>query len=225
MKVTALIPAFNEAERIGETLTAVLEIKSVNQIVVIDDGSTDETASVVERYPVELIRLEKNQGKGGALNVGWQTYSSDIYLLLDADLKSSAVYAQALLKPVLDNEADMTIANLVNQTGSRGKMGFGIAKNIAKYGIKLLTGHELISPLSGQRAVTHQVLVDCGGFAPGFGVEAALTIQALRRGYRIVDIDLPMTHRATGRNWAGFRHRGRQLWAIVLELYKAWRNH
>lgn len=63
MKVTALIPAFNEAERIGETLTAVLEIKSVNQIVVIDDGSTDETASVVERYPVELIRLEKTKAR------------------------------------------------------------------------------------------------------------------------------------------------------------------
>jgi glycosyltransferase involved in cell wall biosynthesis len=225
MKVTALIPAYNEADRIGETLQAVLKLDIVDQIVVIDDGSTDGTTAVVKDYPVELIKLDRNRGKGGALNAGWQRYRSEIYLLLDADLKSSAIYAQDLLAPVLEKAADMTIANFaVNQTGGAGKMGFGTAKLIARYGIWCLTGHKFASPLSGQRAVRREVLEDCGGFASGFGVEAALTIRALRLGYRVVEVDLPMTHRATGRNLAGFCHRGRQLAAVVRELYKAWRN-
>lgn len=66
MKVTALIPAYNEADRIGETLQAVLKLDMVDQIVVIDDGSTDGTTAVVKDYPVELIKLDRNRGKGSA---------------------------------------------------------------------------------------------------------------------------------------------------------------
>jgi len=225
MKVTALIPAYNEAARIGETIAAVADIPGISQIVVIDDGSTDGTARVVQNYPVELIRLPYNQGKGEALNAGWQAYSADIYLLLDADLKSSAVHAVELLRPVLADEADMSIAAFGSyQSDSGVRMGFGIAKRFAGWGIRLLTGRELQSPLSGQRAVRREVLADCGGFASGFGVEVALTIGALRRGYRVVEIELPMTHRATGRGLAGFSHRGRQLWQIGKALYRAWRQ-
>jgi len=226
MRVTALIPAYNEADRIGETIEAVARIEGVSQIVVINDGSTDATALIARRYPVELIDIQHNRGKGEALNAGWQTYAADIYLLIDADLRSSAIHAQALLVPLLENEADMSIAAFGReQSDSGSKMGFGIAKTIAGWGIKCLTGREFRSPLSGQRAVRRQLLADCGGFASGFGVEVALTIDALRYGYRVVEIDLPMTHRATKRNWSGFRHRGKQLWQIGRVLFRAWRHH
>ena len=225
MKVTALIPAYNEAERIGETIEAVAKIEGVGRIVVINDGSTDATAQIALNYPVELINLPDNRGKGEALNAGWQAYPADIYLLVDADLRSSAVHVRSLLEPLLDNQADMSTAAVgKEQSDSGAGMGFGIAKAVAGWGIKCLTGREMRSPLSGQRAVRHRVLADCGGFASGFGVEAALTISALRKGYRVVEIDLPITHRASGRNWAGFCHRGRQLWQIGRVLIRAWRH-
>ena len=103
-------------------------------------------------------------------------------------------------------------------------MGFGMAKFVARGGIKLLTGKGFNSPLSGQRAVRRQVLENCGGFAQGFGCEIALTVCALRHGYKVVEVDVPMTHRATGRTLSGFIHRGRQFLAIIGELYRAWRN-
>ncbi len=227
MKIIALVPAFNEADNIADTILAVTEINQITQIVVIDDGSTDNTAKIAAEFPVELITLAVNQGKGQALNAGWQTYAADIYLLIDADLRESAIYAKELLPPIISGKYDMSIANfsLHQATKTQRKMGLGIAKTIAKWGIKLLTGHSFKSPLSGQRAVVSEVLKNVGGFAEGFGCEVALTIKALKQGYRLVEVDLPMTHRATGRNLSGFKHRGRQFFMVVKQLYKAWRNY
>ena len=228
MKIVALVPAFNEALRLAKTIRGISEIKAVDKIVVINDGSTDQTSQVVRKcqqeYPVELVELPKNMGKGQALNIGWQEYPAEIYLLIDADLEESAALASALLEPVINQEVDMTIANFVTRQVKTGKMGFGLAKSIASWGIKRLTGVATTSPLSGQRAVRQQVLKECGGFAAGFGVEVELTIKALRLGYQIREIDLPMTHRPTGRNLSGFMHRGKQLWMIIKVLVKAWRN-
>ncbi len=227
MKITALVPAYNEAENIADTILAVTGIDQINQIVVIDDGSTDNTAKIAAEYPVELITLVENQGKGQALNAGWRSYSADIYLLIDADLRASAIYAKELLPPIISGKYDMSIANFSSDQAAenQGKMGFGIAKTTAKWGIKLLTGHRFNSPLSGQRAVVSEVLQSCGGFAEDFGCEVALTIKALKQGYRLIEVDLPMTHRATGRDLAGFKHRGRQFFMVIKQLYKAWRNY
>lgn len=230
MKIVALVPAFNESQRIGATIEAILKIEQIHEVVVIDDGSVDETVEVVEKYiphhPVKLIQLLKNSGKGQALNAGWREYPADIYLLLDADLQESATLAEALLPPLLKGEADMTIADFISKQviqGS-GKMGFGLAKSLARLGIRLLTGYHASSPLSGQRAVSKDLLQACSGFAPGFGVEVDLTIRAVRSGFKVLEIGVPMTHRATGRNLAGFIHRGKQLWMIARVLFQAWRN-
>lgn len=226
MKVVALVPAYNEADRIGATLNSLLQIESLTKIVVISDGSTDETVATVREFPVELIDLPHNLGKGQALNVAWEHNYADIYLLIDADLQDSAIHAKELIKPVLNRDADMTIANFAfGQTGDKNlKMGLGIAKRFASWGIKFLTGYSVVSPLSGQRAVCRQILEKSGGFAKDFGVEVGLTISALNNGFRLMEISLPMTHRATGRGLAGFIHRGKQLWTITKVLAEAWRN-
>lgn len=91
--------------------------------------------------------------------------------------------------------------------------------------MKKLANYQLQSPLSGQRAVRRAVLESCGGFEKGFGVEVALTITAARKGFRISEVDVPMTHRATGRGIAGFRHRGRQLKQILIVLFRMWRQN
>ena len=85
MKVTALIPAYNEAERIGETIEAVAKIEGVGRIVVINDGSTDATAQIALNYPVELINLPDNRGKGEALNADHRPVATfgSVDLLLD----------------------------------------------------------------------------------------------------------------------------------------------
>lgn len=222
MKLVVLIPAYNEAETILETIAAVERIRPRPQIVVINDGSTDKTAELVQSCSdVLLLELSKNQGKGGALNYGWQNTTAEIYLLLDGDLGNTANLAQALVDPIYRNEAEMTIAKFGSkQSKDKRKMGFGLVRRFASLGILCLTGTYVQSPLSGQRAIKAEVLTSLGGFFPGFEVEVGLTLGALRNGYRIVEIPLAMSHRAYGRGFAGIKHRLHQLRHVIKALWR-----
>ena len=229
MRVVALIPAFNEAETIVQTLTAVADLQLVDEIVVIDDGSTDDTFVLASGCSlgkkVTVLRLKANRGKGGALNYGRLNASGDAYLLLDADLGPTAILAGALLEPFLTEEADMTIAHLgTKQSSSSRKMGFGIVRRTASLGVRLLTGHEVLNPLSGQRVMTAEVLEAVGDFFEGFGVEVALTVGALHHGFRLTEIPLAMKHRALGRGLGGLWHRGRQFIQVLSALWHCWRR-
>ena len=229
MRVVVLIPAFNEAESIVQTLTAVAGLQSVDEIVVIDDGSHDDTFVIASGCSlgkqITVLRSRVNQGKGGALNYGRSKVAGDVYLLLDADLGPTAGLAGALLEPILRDQADMTIAHFgAVQSSSGMQMGFGIARRVASLGVKLLTGYQVRSPLSGQRAMKTQVLHAVGDFFEGFGVEVALTIGALHHGFRITEIPVAMKHRALGRGLRGLWHRGRQFIQILSALWHCWRR-
>ena len=226
MRVVALIPAYNESDTIVATLKSVMKLDSLAEIVVINDGSTDNTGNLVqEQDGVTLLSMSQNQGKGAALNHGFKMIPAQVYLLLDADLGSTAVLAQALLEPILKDEADMTIARFGTvQSDSPKKMGFGLVRQVACLGVKILTGTWVTSPLSGQRAIKAEVLHTLGGFYSGFGVEVGLTVGALQHGYRILEVPLPMRHRAYGRGIKGMRHRFRQLVQVLGALWRSWRR-
>ena len=213
--VSVLMPAFNEASSIEASVSAALAIPGVDEVVVIDDGSADQTGDLAAKAGAVVIRLTKNAGKGGALNVGLTKARGDVILTLDADLGASALEGVKLLGPVLEGEAHMTVG-VFPRRGKGG--GFGLAKGLARQGILLLTGQQLREPLSGHRCLLREILVRCNGFAEGFGAEVGLTIDALRLGYRILEVEVDMDHARTGRNLAGFRHRGRQFWHICLAL-------
>ena len=129
--------------------------------------------------------------------------------------------ALVLIEPLLRREADMAIAKLPLPGA---KAGFGLVKGLACRGIHRLSGYKTEAPLSGQRAVRADRLRELGGFARGFGVEVALTIDAARHGLRIVELNVPITHRETGRDWHGFVHRGRQFAAVSFTLLTRWKE-
>lgn len=216
--IVVLIPAFNEADLVGETVKAALAMPGVGDVIVIDDGSEDDTASVAEAAGARVMRMGRNQGKGAALSAGLAETESDIVLMIDADLGASAVETHRLLEPVFADEADMSIAVMEAPAGH--KAGFGLARGLAAWGIKRYGGMEVSAPLSGQRAVRRKLLEEIGGFETGFGVETALTIDALRKGYRIVEVPLPLRHRLTGRNWRGIVHRARQFADIARAIWR-----
>ena len=207
---------------IADTIQAVSRIPEVSEIVVVDDGSTDNTASVAAALQVgPVLTLERNLGKGGALNRALSQATGEILLLLDADLGKSASEAVNLLEPVLNGEADMTIA-VFKPADSDGKLstrsgGFGMVMRIARLGVRLLGGKWVESPLAGQRALKREI-VERRGFAPRFGVEVGLTIDALRGGYRVMEVPVRMVHRPSGRSLKGFMHRGRQMADVLLTL-------
>jgi len=224
MKIAALIPAFNEEDYIAQTIRAVASLDSVDEILVIDDGSSDNT-SVLAQKTAKVLRLTSNQGKGAALNHGLKEVRADIYLLLDADLGSSAHLAWELVEPILHDQADMTIARFdIQHSAPQARMGFGSVRKMASLGVRLLTGTKVHSPLSGQRAIRVAVLDAVGDFFEGFGVEVALTVGALHHGFRLLEVPLAMKHRAYGRGLKGLRHRGRQGIHIIKALWQCYKR-
>ncbi|HPP73768.1 MAG TPA: glycosyltransferase family 2 protein [Armatimonadota bacterium] len=220
ISVAALIPAYNEADRITETVIAARALEGVSEVVVIDDGSTDDTAEKASSAGADrVVRLEKNSGKGAALMAGVKSTEAEIVLMLDADLASSASAAGALLEPVLSGQVDMTIAVLPSVKGSGG---FGFAVKLSRWGIRKSTGHVMKAPLSGQRALKREIIQRMGGFDPGFGVETGLTIDAFKMGYTVEEVPVEISHRTTGKSVKGFIHRGKQFKDIFRALVVRW---
>ena len=207
-RVVAVVPAKDRADSVGRTVAALVAVPGVHEVLVVDDGSTDDTAAVARRAGAWVLRLPENRGKGGAVAAaGAATPETDVYLLVDADTGASAAEAGALLGPVVDGEADMTVAVLPS-AGGRG--GFGLVRRLAGAGIRRGTrGFRARAPLSGQRAVRGSLLRSLD-LAPRFGLEVGLTVDAVRAGGRVVEVPVAMDHRHTGRSVAGFAHRGRQ---------------
>ncbi|PTX52189.1 glycosyl transferase family 2 [Melghirimyces profundicolus] len=219
--VSAVVPAYNEEQRIGSTLKALRRIREVDEIIVVDDGSKDTTAQQARRYADCVVSLPRNVGKGEAINQGVNYATGTVFLFIDADLKEHARLCGALLEPVLKGESDMTIARF---PASQKKGGFGLVKGLARSGVRCLTGYHLEAVLSGQRAVTRELMTHIGRAFPGFGVEVGMTVRALKNGYSVKEIPLPMNHRETGRDLKGFLHRGKQFVSILKTLIHLWRQ-
>jgi glucosyl-3-phosphoglycerate synthase len=219
--ISVLIPAYNEADRIADTLAAIRSFADemrIEEIIVVDDGSTDETTARAQAAGADVVFRQENSGKGAALNRALSLAQGDILLLLDADLGESAKEAVKLLGPVVSGAADMSIATFPRIAGKGG--GVGLVVKLARWGIHRLTGQTMQAPLSGQRAVRRQVLEDNGGFAEGWGVEVALTVRALQNAYRVLEIPTQMSHRVTGRSPAAILHRAQQFGAALKVLLR-----
>jgi Glycosyl transferase family 2 len=231
--VLVLVPAYNEAERVGATVGALHELPGVAEVLVVSDGSTDATAARALDAGAHCLELPSNFGKGDALNAGLSALMERVadgvtpepgaLLLADADLQDTAARLDVLLRPVLLGEADMAVADLPAQQGAGG---FGLAMGLARWGMQRVSGRRMNEPLSGQRALRWSALPALLPFAPGFGVEVAMTMDALRAGLKVIEVEVDLRHAATGRDLTGVVHRGRQAGAIARELgrRRVWRG-
>jgi hypothetical protein len=168
---------------------------------------------VAEAAGTRVVRLPR-RGKGQALTLAEREVPAGRLLLCDADVRGS-------LRPLLDGQADVTVAVFAARQGG----GFGLAKRAARTLVRLRTGFEPREPLSGQRVLSLAAREACYPLAAGFGCEVGMTVDALRSGLSVAEVELPLTHRATGRDLPGFVHRGRQLLDAFLALGPQGVNH
>jgi glycosyltransferase involved in cell wall biosynthesis len=211
-EIAVVVSAYNEADRLGDTLAALRDAFPGARLVVADDHSTDATADIAAAGGAEVVRPVKHVGKGGANTAACQRFvgrgnTPPLVVLCDGDLGASARELPRLVEALERGEGDLAVATFARRVGG----GFGFALGFSRWAIRRRTGVAPEAPISGQRALKPEVLRAVLPFAPGFGMETAMTIDALRAGFRLTEVELPLEHRATGRTIGGFVHRFRQL--------------
>lgn len=219
--VVAIVPAKDEEERVGATVAALQHIPEVIHVIVVDDGSSDQTAAVAEwTGGVDVVRHPRNRGKAAAMETGAaraaELAPGAALLFADADLQDSAANLAPLVTPVLAGAADMTIAVLPPQDRPGG--GLGIVVRTAREGIERITGWAPQQPLSGQRCLSREAFDRSLPLAGGWGVEVGLTLDVLRRGGTIQEVPCELRHRVTGRDLSAQLHRARQLADVARAL-------
>jgi hypothetical protein len=224
--VAIVIPAKNESDRIQATVKAAVGLPGADMLIVVDDGSADDTGFVAENAGAIVLRHARSRGKGAALETGAEAVgllerseereAPRHLLFLDADLAESAAHAAPLVQPVRDGQADMAIA-VFSERVRAGGHGFVVA--LSGSGIRRATGWLPAQPLNGQRCLTRAAFEAARPLARGWGVETGMTIDLLRLGLRVTEVEVPMAHRVTGSDWHAQLHRARQFtdvaWALA----------
>jgi glycosyltransferase involved in cell wall biosynthesis len=220
-----IVTAHNEAERIAATLAGLGLAFPGARVWVADDGSTDATAEIARLAGARVVASGRVLGKGAAatLAVG-EALGSDggeaggwaVCVLCDGDLGDSAAALGPLAEAIRSGEADVAVAVFAQRVGG----GVGAAVGFARWAILRRCGLRTRAPISGQRALRAGMLTDVVPFSAGFGMEVGMTIDAVRAGHRVAEIELELAHRATGRTPAGFAHRARQL-VDFIRAYRA----
>jgi glycosyltransferase involved in cell wall biosynthesis len=201
-----IVTAWNEADRLGDTLRALRQAFPDARLIVADDASTDATPHVAMQEGADLVRGPSRLGKGGIANLAVERLRADGPLpdvvLADGDLGASAGRLAELV-----GKGDLVVAVFSKRAGG----GFGIALGFASWAIRRLTGLEPQAPISGQRYLSARALEAVTPFAPGFGMEIGMTVDAHRAGLQLTEVELDLEHRTTGKTAPGFKHRARQL--------------
>jgi glycosyltransferase involved in cell wall biosynthesis len=213
-----IVAAHDEADRIAATLTALGRAFPGTPLWVADDGSRDETAAIAGSCGAEVSRSERVVGKGRAMTLAAERAlaahpgdEGDVFVLCDGDLGDSAERLGPVVTAVHRGDGELAVAIFARSVGG----GFGLALGFAAWAIGRATGLRPRAPISGQRALSRATLVEVLPFAAGYGMELGMTIDAARAGRKVVEIEIDLSHRATGRTLGGFLHRARQLFDFM----------
>ena len=182
--VDVVIPAYNEENTVAEVVKIVKSIKKVNEIVVVNDGSTDNTEEEALRAGARVINHNKNKGKGAALKTGFKNTKSDIVVFIDADISNLTVKkVNAIIDPLIKNEFDITKTKFSRESGRVTEL---TAKPLLKFFFPEITYEQ---PLSGQFAGKRSALNKIK-FEDDYGVDVGIVIDADINGINIGEIDI-----------------------------------
>jgi glycosyltransferase involved in cell wall biosynthesis len=197
-RIVVVIPCLNEEKTIAKVVRDFRAELPEAQVVVFDNGSTDDSARVAGKAGA-LVLLEKRKGKGYVVQAIFQQIDADIYLMVDGDDTYPADRARALLEPVGRGDADMAIGSRI-MAGSSSEFMFlnWVGNEFFRRVINLIFRTSLTDILSGYRCMNRRLVKSLPLFVKGFEVEAEITIKSLERGFRLVEVPVNLRSRVEG---------------------------
>lgn len=220
-RVAVVIPCHDARVTIASTVRACRAIPTVDLIVVVDDGSTDDTAQVARSAGAVAVRHSVVRGRASAMETGVKVaamrdradWPARHILFLEQDLGDSAVEASALVEAINDKAVDCAVAVPVGNRSRR----FSGSTALAWKGIRSTTGWISFSPLSTQRCLTREALTAVMPFSAGWGVDVGITIDLLVEGYSVAEApcDLHSAVREGKLSFTARMARYRDVWIAV----------
>lgn len=204
MKTAAIVPAYNEEANIGAVLSVLVQCPHLlGEVIVVSDGSTDNTGDVARSYGVRVIDLPVNVGKGGAMKAGSLSTDAEVLLFIDADLIGlTPDHVQRMLEPVVSGQAKMSVGLFEN-----GRLATDLAQKVAPF-------------LSGQRAVHRSIVEQIPDLEhTRYGVEMAFSRYVEKHHIPVAKVYLPHMAQVMKEEKMGFfkgvRARLRMYWEIL----------
>lgn len=227
MKILLIIPAYNEQDNILNTCNKIKEYDKNIEYIVINDGSKDNTAKILDENKLKHIDLIENLGIGGAVQTGYKyAYENDydIAIQLDGDGQHDINYIPNICEPLINGQADMCIGTrYLDKTSSEFQSTFmrRLGANIISAFIKIFTGNKITDPTSGFRAVNKKVIEQFAKDYPTEYPEPESTVSLLVNGYKVQEVPVSMNERIGGvssiRLWKTIDYMVKVVLAIIID--------
>ncbi len=208
MKISVIIPAYNEEATIAEVIKTVKQVPIINSIIVVSDGSTDRTVEIANSLKVNVFEMKKNIGKGGAIKKGFEKTDSEILLFLDADLIGlNTQHVYSLVDPIIKDLSDMTVGIF-----SKGRLLTDLSQMIMPF-------------LSGQRAMKREIIDLIHDLdLLKYGLEMAINKVVKKHDYRVTKVKLTNLTQLLKEEKYGIVEGAKQRLQMYLDIVKQLRT-
>jgi glycosyltransferase involved in cell wall biosynthesis len=194
--ISVIIPAFNEEQTLSNVVynakKTLERMGHAYEIIVVDDGSTDQTHKIAFEEDVIIIRNRRNQGKGCALKAGLHSCRGDIIVTMDADGSHQPHELPELIRPIVKNQSDMIIGSRFKgrlENGAIRRMNM-IGNRLFNAVIFMLSGKLLTDTQSGYRAFSRRALSNLNVNSTGYEIESEITVELILKGFRIEEVPI-----------------------------------
>jgi hypothetical protein len=223
------VPAYNEAEAIGRTVRDLRRQAPWTDILVINDGSTDETAACARRAGAKVINLPVNLGIGGAVQTGYRYASENHYDLafqFDGDGQHRARRLPDLARPLVAGEADLVVGSrFLRPRGATSSVSRVTGIKILAAAVSLVTRQRITDPTSGFRGAGRRAIELFASVYPQDYPEPESLVLVRKQGLRVREVPAAMRRRRGGASsiglWTGVHYMAKVLLAILMEALKA----
>ncbi len=214
MKISVIIPVYNERNHTNDVIEAVEAVPLDKEIIVIDDCSNDGTRNILRnRKGIKLILHGKNMGKGAAIRSGLRSVTGDYVVIQDADKEYSPGDYTKLLKPVIEGKTRVVYGSRILGKGEFMKVGY-FANRVLTLFTNLLFRSHLTDMETCYKLLRTNLLLDLKLVSSRFEVEPEITCKLLRRGERIMEIPIKYTARRKGKK-IGAKDGVQAVWSLL----------